>query len=246
VKLLLSCAAVVAAAQCFFAGAQPVTRLKAKLTAFDGQVMTLEPLSPQATSGKQPPGAGPAPLKVWITPATRYVGSSLALFADIKPGDYAGAALAPSSGDRLRAQEVFLYAASLRGTGQGRFPEGDRLIINGTVGAVKPATPEDKQDGTLTLHYHGAVLTGLGRGRTLCEGRASPPAYASALACEADAVIEVLPGTSVSFLSEGDKSLLVPGSIVTVAIVTAQDGKNTTPGVVVQKPPPVDKPKTPP
>lgn len=241
----MSCAAVLAAAQCFSAGAQPVTRLKAKLTAFDGQVMTLEPLSPQAASGKQPPVAGPSPLKVSITAATRYVGSSPALFADIKPGDYAGAALAPPSGDRLRAQEVFLYAASLRGTGQGRFPEGDRLIINGTVGAVKPATPDDK-DGTLTLHYHGAVLTGLGRGKTLCEGRASPPAYASALACEADAVIEVLPGTSVSSLSEGDKSLLAPGSIVTVAIATAQDGKNTTPGVVVEKPAPVEKPKTPP
>ena len=212
--------------------------------------MTLDPVSaPPSPSGKQPPPAAdakPAPLTVSITPATRYVGSGTANFADIKPGDYAGAALVPPSGDRLRALEVFVYAEALRGTGEGRFPEGDRLIINGTIGAVKPTAPEDKQDGTLTLHYHGSTLTGLGRGKTLCEGRASPPAYASALACEADAVIEVPPGTPVSSLSEGDRSLLVPGSMVTVAIVTAADGKSTSPGVIVEKPAPtpVAKPQS--
>ena len=153
---------------------------------------------------------------------------------------------------RLRALEVFVYADTLRGTGQGRFPEGDPLIVNGTVGAVKPSTPQDKQDGILTLHYHGSVLNGLGLGKTLCEGRASPPGYASALACEADAVIEVLPGTAVSSLGEGDKGLLVPGSMVTVAIARTADGKSIAPGVIVEAPPsvekpaPLEKPQTPP
>ena len=208
--------------------------------------MTLEPVSPSppSPSGKQPPpAAGSAPLTVSITPTTRYVGSSPALFAAIKPGDYAGAALTPPPGDRLRAQEVFVYAEALRGTGEGRFPEGDRLIINGTVSAVKITTPEDKQGGMLTLHYHGSTLTGLGRGKTVCEGRASPPAYASALACEVDAVIEILPGTPVTSLREGDKSLLVPGSLVTVAMVATADGKSISPGVVVEALPPVEKPK---
>ena len=207
----------------------------------------MPPPSPSSTSGKPPlpASANSSPVTVSVTPATRYVGSNKALLSDIKPGDYAGAALSPPSGDHLRAQEVFLYAEALRGTGQGRFPEADRLIINGTVSAVKPA-PDGRQDGALTLHYHGSVLTGLGRGKTACEGRASPPAYASALACEGDAVIEVPPGTSVSSLSEGDKRLLVPGSTLTVAIFTGADGKNTTPGVVVEKPAfaPVEKPKT--
>ena len=249
-KVLLSCAAAVAAAQCFSVSAQPLTRQKARLTAFDGQVMTLEPMAPPpppVASGKPQPQASaqPSPLTVSVTPATRYVGSNKAPFSDIKPGDYAGVALSLPSGDHLRAQEVFLYAEALRGTGQGRFPEGGRLIINGTVSAVKP-TPDGRQDGALTLHYHGSVLTGLGRGKTVCEGRASPPAYASALACEGDAVIEVPPATPVSSLSEGDKRLLVPGSTLTVAIFTGADGKNITPGVVVEKPAPapVEKPKT--
>ncbi|HEY1878088.1 MAG TPA: hypothetical protein VGG66_11495 [Rhizomicrobium sp.] len=222
-----------------------MTRLKAKLTAFDGQVMTLEPMAPPppAASGKPlpPATANSGPLTVSVTPATRYVDSNRALLSDIKPGDYAGAALTPPPGDHLRAQEIFLYAEALRSTGQGRFPEGNRLIINGTVSAVKPA-PDVRQDGALTLHYHGSVLTGLGRGKTLCEGRASPPAYASALACEGDAVIEVPPGTPVSSLSEGDKRLLVTGSTVTVAISTGGDGKNTTPGVVVERPTPAPAP----
>ena len=215
--------------------------------------MTLEPqsLPAPATSGKQPPpdvAAKPAPMTVSVTPATRYVGSNKASFAGIKPGDYAGAAFTSPTGDRLRAQEVFLYAEPLRGTGEGRFPEGDRIIVNGTVSAIKAADPGGKQDGALALHYHGSVLTGLGRGKTLCEGRATPPAYASALACEADAVIEIPPGIAVTSMTEGDKSLLVPGSVVTVAIAKAADGKNTTPGVVVEKlvPVPVEKPKTPP
>lgn len=253
-KVLLICAAAFAAAQGFFAAAQPATRVKAKLTAFDGTVMTLEPLSapPPPSSGKQPPApdtaAKPQTLTVSVTPTTRYVGSGKALFADIKPGDYAGAALAPASDDRLRAQEVFLYSDALRGTGEGRFPEADRLIVNGTVSAVKSTTPEDRQGGTLTLHYHGSVLNGLGRGKTLCEGRASPPAYASALACESDAMIEVGPGTPVTSLSEGDKSLLVPGSVVTVAIAKMPDGKSIAPGVVVEKPAPpaIEKPQSPP
>jgi hypothetical protein len=250
-KALLCCAAAVAAAQCFSATAQPVTRLKARLTAFDGEVMTLEPLAapPAPSSGKQPAPeapAKPAAVTVSVTSDTRYVSSDKGRFDDIKPGGYAGAALVQPAGDHLRAQEVFLYSDALRGTGEGRFPEGDRLIVNGTVGAVKPSAPEDRQDGILTLHYHGSVLTGLGRGKTLCEGRASPPAYASALACEADAVIEVLPGTPVSSLSEGDKSLLVPGSLVTVAVAKTADGKSIAPGVVVEAPPPVEKSPAPP
>lgn len=227
-----------------------MTRLKARLTAFDGTVMTLEPVSAPtpAASGKQPSDAAakPAPLTVSVTPATRYVGSDKAVFADIKPGGYAGATFAAPVGDELRAEEVFVYADTLRGTGQGRFPESaDRVIINGTVSAVKP---DNRQGGTLTIHYHGSVLNGLGQGKTVCEGRASPPAYASALACEADAVIEVRPGTPISALSEGDKNLLVPGSMVTVAIAKTEDGKSITPGVIVEKAPPapIEKPQTPP
>jgi len=248
-RFLFACAAVFTAAQCVTGfclevDAQPVTRVKARLTAFDGQVMSLEPLPPSPKDRAAAEGAAqPAePFTASVLPGTRYVGSDKILFAAIKPGDYAGAAVTEGRGGTLRAQEVYLYAEALRGTGEGRFPEGGRLIVNGTVSAAQ--APQDKQDGTLTLHYRGALLTGLGRGRTLCEGRASPPAYASPLACAADATIEVLPGTPVSALTVGDKSLLVPGSLVTVAMTKTEDGKNLAPGMVVEKLTPVEKPQS--
>jgi hypothetical protein len=79
------------------------------------------------------------------------------------------------------------------------------------------------------------MLSGLGRGKTLCEGRASPPAYASALACQGDAVIQVSAATPVSALTPGDKSLLVPGRLVTVAMTKTPDNKDVTLGVIVEK-----------
>ena len=237
---MIACAAVpiifLGAAQSF--AAEPVIRVKARLIAFDGQAMTLQPLPPAGSAATET-------LRVLVLPGTRYVGSDKASLETIKPGDYAGAALTQGRNGALLLQEVYLYSAELRGTGEGRFPEGDRIIVNGTVSAVQPAPPDGKQSGSLTLHYRGALLSGLGRGKTLCEGRASPPAYASALACEGDAVLEVPPGTGVSTLTVGDKSLLVPGSTVTVAM-TKDGDKNVAPGIVVEKSQPLEKPQSPP
>jgi len=225
---LLGC--VAAAAPSF--AAEPAVRVKARLIAFDGQVLNLEPLKDQVVPGQK---AGES-FTVSVLPATRYVGSDRGTFSAIKPGDYAGAAVTEGRGGGLKAQNVYLYAEALRGTGEGRFSDSGRLIVNGAVSGVQSSGADDKQGGTLTLHYRGALLTGLGRGRTLCEGRASPPAYASALACAADAAIAVPPGTPVSALTVGDKSLLVPGSLVTVTMTRSIDDKNVTPGIIVEKP----------
>ena len=86
------------------------------------------------------------------------------------------------------------------------------------------------------------MLSGAGPGRTVCEGRASPPAYTSPLACQADAVIEVKPGAKVSVLTVGDKDLLKPGVLVTVAMTKAAGDKNVGVGVVVE---PAEKPPEP-
>jgi hypothetical protein len=204
--------------------AQPVTRIKAKLTWFDGKVMTLDT------------GAKDAPLKVSLTPETRFVQSERSSFGALKPGDYAGAAVTQSYNGRLKAQDVYVYAEALRGTGEGRFPDKDRLMVNGVVSKIEPSTPQDINDGTLTLHYRGAVLSQAGKGRTVCEGRANPAAFVSPLACAADAVIQVLPGTPVSALTVGDASLLAPGVAVTVSMVKLPDGGAIAPGVIVEKP----------
>lgn len=263
----IACAAAMAAAQWLGTAdaAAPIVRVKAKLTAFDGQVLTLEPLpekgvtrpagpqtaapkggmpQPARTAAPQPgvPQAQPATFTVSVLPDTRYVGSDKAVLDGVKPGMYAGAAVTQSPDGSLKAADVYLYAEALRGSGEGRFFEADRLIINGVVSAVQP--PPAGGAGSMTLHYRGAALSGLGRGKTLCEGRASPPAYASALACQADAVIAVTASTPVSALTPGDKSLLLPGSLVTVAMTKTPDNKDVTPGVIVEKS--VANPATPP
>jgi hypothetical protein len=229
-----------AAAQAF--AAEPVLRVKARLSAFDGTVMQLQTLPARGTKAGED-------FSVSVTPQTRYVGSAPSSFSAIKPGDYVGVAVSEGRGGSLSAQDVYLYADALRGTGEGRFSEGERLLINGTVSAVKPTAPEDRNDGSLTIHYRGAILSGAGPGRTVCEGRASPPAYASALACQADAVIEVKPGTKVSALSVGTKDLLQPGALVTVAMTKAAGDQNVGVGVVVEPAEPskngtVEKPKS--
>ena len=207
--------------------AQPVTRIKAKLIGFDGKVMTLQT------------GTGPddKPQTVTVTPETRFVRSEPADFGALTVGAYAGAAVSERPGGWLRAQDVYVYAEPLRGTGEGRFPDNGRLMVNGTVSKIEPSSPQDTHDGTLTLHYRGALVSQAGKGRTVCEGRASPQAYASALACSSDAVIQVLPDTTVSALTLGDAGLLASGVNVTVAMVKMADGSAIAPGVIIEKPP---------
>jgi len=222
----LTCAALLlCAAQVFDAHAQGTSRIKARLTAFDGSVMMLQPVMPNGTSA-----LGEA-LRVSVAPQAQVVQQQKSFFGAIKPGDYAGAAVTERSG-RLRAQNVYIYAPALRGSGEGRFEDNGRLMINGTVRDTKPAT---EFDGTFTLQYRGATLTGA-RNRAVCEGRAVPPAFASALACSAEAAIEVAPGTPVSALTVGDRSLLVPGAILSVAVTRQPDGSQTSPGIIVEMP----------
>jgi hypothetical protein len=237
--------------------AQAVPRIKAKIVSVDGDVLTLQPVIPpqQATpaaprtkSGTPAAGsasAGPvsepdkpadALLIVSVLPDTRYVATAVSSFATIKVGDYVGAAVSERSSGQLRAQEIFLYAEALRGTGEGRFSDNGRLLVNGAVSAVQPASAQDTTGGTLTVHYRGAVITAVAKGRALCEGRAAPLALMSALACAADTTIDVPSGTPVSAVTVGDKSLLVPGAMVSVAIAKTADGKQVTPGMTVEKP----------
>ena len=233
-----------------------MTRVKARLIGFDGTVMTLERLPPMKGEAPPPDGKAPDPqLTVTLLPETRIVASEASGFAAIKPGDYVGAAVTEGRGGWLKAQEVYRYAEPLRGTGEGRFTDNNRLLVNGTVTKAQPTAPQDTADGTLTLHYRGAMLSPAGpnardKVRTICEGRAAPAPFASALACAADAVVEVLPGTPITALTVGDRNLLVPGSIVTVSITKLAD-HTVTPGVIVEKPRapssagPLEKPQTP-
>jgi hypothetical protein len=233
------------------AQAQAVPRIKGTVVAFDGQVLTVQPaaepkpVAPKTATGAPDAAPADAPLVVAVLPETRYVSSQAASFADLRASGYVGAVVIERRNGRLTAQEVYLYDDALRGSGEGRFAEAGRLRINGTLSEVKFTSPQDQSDGTMIVHYRGAVMNSAGQGRTVCEGRAAPPALMSALACAADAAIEVPPTTPVSALTVGEQALLVPGAIVTVALAKTPDGKQVTPGVIVEKIVTVEKPQSP-
>ena len=251
-RFLMSCAALCAAAQFISAPvrAQAVPRIKGTVVSFDGQLLTVQP-APDPARPKSTDAGDAAPVTVGVLPETKYVASRPGVFADLHAGGYAGAAVTENRAGRLTAQEVVLYDDALRGSGEGRFAEAGKLRINGTLSDVKFASEKDQSGGTMTVHYRGAVMTSAGRGKTVCEGRAAPPALMSALACAADAAIEVPSGTPVSALTIGDAALLATGATVTVALAKTPDGKPVTPGVVVEKPSagdaaaPVEKPQSP-
>lgn len=208
----------------------PPVRIKAALVAVEGDVIEIQPL----TDSKAKPGEM---RRLTLMPETRYVESRKGSFAAIRPGGYAGAAVTEGRGGALRAREVFVYDDALRGTGEGRFTERDRLLVNGTVKTVQPNASQDSSGGTLVLHYHGADLDPQGRDKAVCVGRAVPAPFASALACEADATIDVPSGTPMSALTVGDRNLLVPGATLTVTIARVGD-RDVAPGIIVEKPQP--------
>jgi hypothetical protein len=216
--------------------AQPPPRIKARLIAFDGKTLTLEPWTEK--SAKTPP-ADNKRFTVAVLPDTQYVTIEPSHFDAFKVGDYAGATASVGRGGRLRAVEVHLYPDRLRGSGEGRLPApaAGQVILNGTLSAI---TVPGKSGGALTLHYRGAILTGADR-NAVCEGRAPPPALASALSCKADAVIEVASDTPVTALVIGDAGLLAPGAVLTVSMAKNTDGQAVTPGVIIEKPVIVEK-----
>jgi hypothetical protein len=244
--VLISCAAALAAAQLFAvpAQAQAVPRIKGTVVSFDGQVLTMQPVADPAKP-KSTDAAATAPITVGVLPETKYVSSQAGAFADLHAGGYVGTVVTEKRAGRLTAQEVVLYDDALRGSGEGRFAEAGKLRINGTLSDVKFTSAQDHSGGTMTVHYRGAVMNSAGRGKTICEGRAAPPALMSALACAADAAIEVPPATPVTALKVGDPALLAVGATVTVALAKTPDGSQVTPGVVIEKIVPVEKPQSP-
>ena len=134
--------------------------------------------------------------------------------ADIKQGDYIGAAALKGADGKLRAQQVAVFPDELRGAGEGQYPMSDaasnRLMTNATVSAVTAAAPNS---GTVGVNFHGAAAGADG----VCSGHANA---AGGAGCTGDAQIVIAPGIPVIALMLGDETLLVPGAAVSVIAST--------------------------
>ena len=149
--------------------------------------------------------------------------------ADIKQGDFIGAAALKAGDGKLHAQQVAVFPEELRGMGEGQYPMGDaaakRIMTNATVSGVTAAAPNN---GTLSVTYHGAVAGADGT----CGGHANA---AAGTGCTGDAQIVIAPGIPVIALMLGDETLLVPGAAVSLVATTTPEGTLQATRLTVEK-----------
>ncbi len=171
-------------------------RIHGTVERFDGHALAVHTLDGQDLTIAMPEGVRIAAL------AERKL-------SDIKPGDFVGSAAVKGRDGRLHAQEVHIFPASMRGTGEGHRPMGEpeQTMTNAVVDGIAGITKGDSRGGeVLTLKYRGG------------EQR-----------------IEVSPGTRVVKLIAGDDTLLKPGAAVTVVASKSADGALTARIVQAEK-----------
>jgi hypothetical protein len=114
--------------------------------------------------------------------------------ADIKEGDFIGTAAMPGPDGKLVAREVHLFAPAQRGVGEGHTPWD--LELGSTMTNASVAKSVKSGNGQeLTLQYKDGAKT-----------------------------VIVPPGIPIVTAAPGDRSLLVPGSLVLIFGQTAADG----------------------
>lgn len=216
----MRCGALLAAALLFLTpawgdNAPAPQRIKGTIDTFDPVARTLS-----VTSGKKA-------FSVTLQPSLRVITNQRRRLADIKPGDFIGAAALKGSDGRLHAQQVNVFPQELRGMGEGQYPMGDaasnRIMTNATVAEVVSVAANS---GTLKVGYRGA---------TAAAADGSCSGHAATSGCQGTAEIVVAPGIPVIALMLGDESLLVPGAAVSLIVSTAQDGSLVATRLTVEK-----------
>jgi len=199
------------------APAPAAQRLKGTIGAYDPVARSLS-----VTSGKT--------TKTVILPAgLRIAYNQRRKIANVKQGDFIGAAALKSADGKLRAQQVAVFPEELRGMGEGQYPMGDatsnRIMTNATVAGVTASAPNN---GSLKVTYRGATAAADGS----CGGHANA---AGSTGCTGDAEIVVAPGIPVIGLMLGDETLLVPGAAVSLIATTTPEGTLQATRLTVEK-----------
>jgi len=189
------------------AAAQAIPRIKARIIAFDGKVLTVS----SGTAGQS--------LAIGLLPSTHLMYEEKQDPAVIKPGDYAGATLAKSDG-RWQASEIHLLPQSLQGVGEGLYPLPSAPDQRIATGAVKA-----NEAGVLTLEFRGSV----GSDGPTCTGRAPRQG-----GCKGEVSFAADPKAAILAIHEGDKSILAPGKVAAISVVSGPDGHLVTPGLTIE------------
>lgn len=189
------------------AAAQAIPRIKARILSFDGKLLTVT----SGTVGQS--------LTVGLTPSSHLMYEVKQDLAAIKTGDYAGATLV-KAGAKWQAAEIHLLPAALQGVGEGLYPlpsAPDQRIATGAVSG--------NDGGLLTLQFRGSV----GADGPTCTGRAPRQG-----GCKGEVSFFADPKAIILAIKEGDKSILVPGKVAAISVVSGPDGHLVTPGLTIE------------
>lgn len=195
-KLVVAAALLSLSASIALGQAPAPLRLAGAVESFQGRKLVLK-----TETGKSASISVPANVRI-----TESVKASL---ADIRQGDFIGSA-AVKAGRILRAQEVHIFPADMRGVGEGHRPMGpnpDRTMTNGNVAAIHSMTNgsvgrvSGLASKVLTVTYKGGQQT-----------------------------IEVSPSTPVTRIVPGSEALLKPG--VKVSVFAARSKAGVTAGMI--------------
>jgi hypothetical protein len=116
------------------------SRLRGTVVSLDGSTLTVK-------------GADGSETAVRLPSNLRITALAERKISDIKPGDYVGSAAVEGADGKLHAQEVHIFAESMRGAGEGHKPMSGpkQSMTNATVSAVTA----DAGGTLLTLGYPG-------------------------------------------------------------------------------------------
>lgn len=175
----LMAAALAATAPAAFAQARP-TGVRGTVTALTGDILKVHENSGQDVDVK-------------LSKDTPIRGVTLANIADIKSDSYIGTAAIPQADGSLKALEVHVFPASMRGSGDGHRPwdlGANSSMTNGTVGSVVVSNGR-----TVTIKYK-----------------------------DGEKKVLIPQDVPIVNLTEGDRSLLVPGAHVVLFAHKEADG----------------------
>jgi hypothetical protein len=168
------------------------TRIRGTVEKLDGQTLTVKSREgPQLTIALAPNFTVSAVVKKSL--------------ADIKAGDYIGAASTKGTDGKLHALEVLIFPEAMRGTGEGERPwdlTPDSLMTNATVSGVTAAP----QGQALKVTYKGG-----------------------------ESEIIVAPNTPIVTFGPGDASLLKPGAAIITTASKKPDGSLSATRVTAEK-----------
>ena len=168
------------------------TRIRGTVEKLDGQTLTVK-----SREGQQ--------LTIALAPNFTVSAVVKKSLADIKAGDFVGAASAKGTDGKLHALEVLIFPEALRGTGEGERPWDlvpDSLMTNATVAGMASAA----QGQVLKVTYKGG-----------------------------ESEILVAPNTPVVTFAPGDASLLRPGAAIFIGALKKPDGSLSAARVNAEK-----------